>query len=228
MELARTYYIVIIEKSTVALINSILWLVLKPTFLNLYSVLRCGHQWLAGTWSAQTVDPFSCVSISILPLWIIGILPLSYIGIINIDHYFSKVKAFWVLQVRSRQFFDFVSVFNFLPNDLVVVFGIKLDQFLLSVHFDCDFYWFQPSNTAFDDEETLITCRTVAKNCVSSLVRFKYHGLVALVDCREIRLLFEVVKKLVRVEEQVQPFIVNRLLFVLMFLKVFDDFLLPE
>ena len=70
-----------------------------------------------------------------------------------------------------------------------------------------------------------MACRTIVEHCITSRVRFKYHGLVALVDCREISLFFEIVQKFVRVEEQVQPFVVERNLFALMFLKVFNDFL---
>ena len=75
-----------------------------------------------------------------------------------------------VFEVHLDGLPDFFGIFDFLPNYVVIIFGVETNQILFILDWTGYFLRQKFLNSAFDDEEALIAGRSIAKNCLSSLV----------------------------------------------------------
>ena len=75
-----------------------------------------------------------------------------------------------VFEVHLDGLPDFFGIFDFLPNYVVIIFGVETNQIFFILDWTGYFLRQKFLNSAFDDEEALIAGRSIAKNCLSSLV----------------------------------------------------------
>ena len=75
-----------------------------------------------------------------------------------------------VFEVHLDGLPDFFGIFDFLPDYVVIIFGVETNQIFFILDWTGYFLRQKFLNSAFDDEEALIAGRSIAKNCLSSLV----------------------------------------------------------
>lgn len=81
-----------------------------------------------------------------------------------------EFECIGVFEVHLDGLPNFFGVFDFLPNNVVIIFGVETNQIFFILDWTRYFLRQKFLNSAFDDEEALIAGRSIAKNCLSSLV----------------------------------------------------------